>query len=260
MACQLYGAHDPARVVHRTLASTVTGRAQPDEAFQFSMELLERRYRDENALLAAVSRGDYDAAVRHLGRFSIKNFTPRTGELLRDVKNMLIVVNTLLRKAAESGGVHPVYIDQLSGALAVKIERVADTMEANRLGLEMLRRYCRLVRNDAHSGCSQAVQKTLSYISLHLSGELSLRSIAAALGFNATYLSAQFSRERGETLTAYIHTLRLQTARRLLDETDLPVAEVAARVGMVDVAYFSRLFKKKYGLSPLRYRARPAEG
>ena len=98
VACQLYGAHDPARVVHRTLASTVTGRAQPDEAFQFSMELLERRYRDENALLAAVSRGDYDAAVRHLGRFSIKNFTPRTGELLRDVKNMLIVVNTLLRK------------------------------------------------------------------------------------------------------------------------------------------------------------------
>ena len=86
------------------------------------------------------------------------------------------------------------------------------------------------------------------------------RSIAVALGFNATYLSAQFSRERGETLTAYIHTLRLQTARRLLDETDLPVAEVAARVGMVDVAYFSRLFKKKYGLSPLRYRARPAEG
>ena len=152
------------------------------------------------------------------------------------------------------------YIDQLSGALAVKIERVADTVEANRLGLEMLRRYCRLVRNDAHSGYSQAVQKTLSYISLHLSGELSLRSIAAALGFNATYLSAQFSRERGETLTAYIHTLRLQTARRLLDETDLPVAEVAARVGMVDVAYFSRLFKKKYGLSPLRYRARPAEG
>ncbi len=225
VACQLYGAHDPARVVHRTLASTVTGRAQPDEAFQFSME-----------------------------------FTPRTGELLRDVKNMLIVVNTLLRKAAESGGVHPVYIDQLSGALAVKIERVADTVEANRLGLEMLRRYCRLVRNDAHSGCSQAVQKTLSYISLHLSGELSLRSIAAALGFNATYLSAQFSRERGETLTAYIHTLRLQTARRLLDETDLPVADVAARVGMVDVAYFSRLFKKKYGLSPLRYRARPAEG
>ena len=61
-----------------------------------------------NALLAAVSRGDYDEAVRHLGRFPIKNFTPRTGELLRDVKNMLIVANTLLRKAAESGGVHPV--------------------------------------------------------------------------------------------------------------------------------------------------------
>ncbi|MFQ7002415.1 MAG: helix-turn-helix transcriptional regulator [Ruthenibacterium lactatiformans] len=223
------------------------------------MELLERRYRDENALLAAVSRGDYDAAVRHLGRFSIKFHAPHR-RAAAGRQNMLIVVNTLLRKAAESGGVHPVYIDQLSGALAVKIERVADTVEANRLGLEMLRRYCRLVRNDAHSGCSQAVQKTLSYISLHLSGELSLRSIAAALGFSATYLSAQFSRERGETLTAYIHTLRLQTARRLLDETDLPVAEVAARVGMVDVAYFSRLFKKKYGLSPLRYRARPAEG
>jgi hypothetical protein len=112
VACQLYGAHDPARVVHRTLASTVTGRAQPDEAFQFSMELLERRYRDENALLAAVSRGDYDAAVRHLGRFSIKNFTPRTGELLRGRQKHAHRRQHAAAQGAEKRGVHPVYIDQ----------------------------------------------------------------------------------------------------------------------------------------------------
>ncbi|MFQ9678903.1 MAG: hypothetical protein ACLRZH_01225 [Ruthenibacterium lactatiformans] len=54
---------------------TVTGRAHGRGVPVFH-GLLERRYRDENALLAAVSRGDYDAAVRHLGRFSIKISRP----------------------------------------------------------------------------------------------------------------------------------------------------------------------------------------
>ncbi len=257
VARALYG--HPAHIVYRNLDSVVSVSAQPDESLRFSMEVLEQRYHNENALLTAISHGDYDAAVRHLRHFAGFTLIPRTDNLLREHKNMLIILNTLMRKATEHGGVHPLYLDHLSGAFAVKIEQTADPVSAKCLALDMLRRYCQLVQKNSHRGYSLAVQRTLNYINLHVSDDLSLAAIADALGFNAAYLSAQFSREYGETLTSYVHNLRLQTASQLLDETDLSVCEIAARVGIVDAAYFSRLFRKKYGFSPQHYRTRASE-
>lgn len=259
IACELYGTFDTSRIMHRNLDSVVVGNSQPDESLQFSMDVLERRYRDENALLTAISHGDYDAAVRHLRHFASFNILPRSNDILRDHKNMLIILNTLMRKATEKGGVHPVYLDRLSGAFAVKIEQTTDSVAAKCLALDMLRRYCQLVQNNSHRGYSLVVQRTLNYINLHLSDELSLASIAGALGFNAAYLSAQFSRECRETLTNYVHTVRLEAACRMLDETDLSVSEIASRIGIEDAAYFSRLFRKKYGVSPQQYRTRALE-
>jgi AraC family transcriptional activator of pobA len=50
---------------------------------------------------------------------------------------------------------------------------------------------------------------------------------------------------------------RMAEARGLLAETDLPVAEVARRVGVADPGYFSRLFSRTHGTSPRKWRARP---
>ena len=51
---------------------------------------------------------------------------------------------------------------------------------------------------------------------------------------------------------------RMAEARKLLAETDLPVAEVARRVGVSDPGYFSRLFGRAHGTSPRKWRGRPA--
>lgn len=142
VACQLYGAHDPARVVHRTLASTVTGPGatrtrRSSFPWSFWSGATAMKTRCWPPCPAAITT----RPVRHLGRFSIKNFTPRTGELLRDVQKH---AHRRQHAAAQGRGKRPrtsgVYRPALRRA-AVKIERVADTVEANRLGLEMLRRY-----------------------------------------------------------------------------------------------------------------------
>ena len=66
----------------------------------------------------------------------------------------------------------------------------------------------------------------------------------------------RFRQATGQTPLAYVHDLRIEHARNLLERNRLPVSEVAERVGYSEVAYFRRLFKRKVGLSPGEYRRR----
>ena len=54
----------------------------------------------------------------------------------------------------------------------------------------------------------------------------------------------------------YIHTLRLEEAKQMLEAGDLPVEAVANEVGYEDASFFGRLFRRKVGLTPAQYRKR----
>lgn len=94
----------------------------------------------------------------------------------------------------------------------------------------------------------------MNYITLHLSDSLSLSVIADYFQKNPSYLSGQFRKETGESLTDYIQKERMQTAIRYFNTTNMSVAEVAGCVGIHDFSYFSRIFKKYIGQSPSQYR------
>ena len=70
-----------------------------------------------------------------------------------------------------------------------------------------------------------------------------------------THFVRAFREETGQTPARYIRNLRLETAKRLLEETTLSAAETAARVGFPDPAHFSRIFRQRYGMSPAVWRA-----
>ena len=69
-----------------------------------------------------------------------------------------------------------------------------------------------------------------------------------------SYLSNVFKQETGQTLTDYISTQRMARAANLLRTTNATVASVAEDVGILDVNYFTKLFKSATGLTPTRYR------
>ncbi|MET8874009.1 helix-turn-helix transcriptional regulator [Nocardia sp. NPDC004604] len=87
---------------------------------------------------------------------------------------------------------------------------------------------------------------------------LSLRDVAHAVGMTPGHLTTVVRRRTGRTVQAWITERRMAEARRLLADTDLPVGEIARRVGMPDPGYFTRLFRRNHGLSPRQWRDRPA--
>lgn len=218
------------------------------------MAVLEQRYAYENELIQAVAQGLTHKAEVLFSSFSQSAFEQRLTDPVRNLKNYAIIMNTLLRKAAEKGGVHPLYLDQTSTDFARRIELTASPGTVRELMTDMFRAYCRLVKTRAINHYSPPVQKLIAGIDTDLAGDLSLSNLAAAQGLNASYLSALFRRETGETVTQHINRKRIQQAIHLLSSTHLQIQTVAQHCGIPDVNYFSKLFKKHTGKTPREYR------
>jgi AraC-like DNA-binding protein len=89
---------------------------------------------------------------------------------------------------------------------------------------------------------------------------MSLRDVASEVGMTPGHLTTVVRRRTGRTVQEWIIERRMAEARNLLAETDLPVGEVARRVGMSDPGYFSRQFRRTHGTSPRGWRGRSASG
>lgn len=219
-----------------------------------NMKLMEQRYSFENEIMRAVASGQSQKINQLISSFSEMNFEKRLPDQLRNMKNYSIIMNTILRKAAESGGVHPIYLDSVSSSYAVKIEQLSSISAVNALMADMFQSYCRLVRRHSMGDYSPTVQKAIIFIDADLSADLTLSSIADALNISSGYLSAVFKKETGKTITEYIREKRVKHAIYLLETTHLQVQTIATHCGIVDLQYFSKIFKKHTGKTPKEYR------
>lgn len=219
-----------------------------------SIQILEERYAAESRMMQAVSQGMTHKVEQIFSHASGLVFEKRTEDPVRNMKNYLIISNTLLRKAAEYGSVHPFYIDGLSTDFAQKIELLRSVADANDLMHEMVRKYCSLVKKHSMKDYSLLVQRVLTVIDSDLTADLGLKRIASLLNVNASYLSSLFKKETGKTLTDYVNRKRIDHAAYLLRTTNLQVQSVAQQCGIFDVNYFAKMFKKYIGKTPKAYR------
>ncbi len=91
-------------------------------------------------------------------------------------------------------------------------------------------------------------------IDADLSAELSAGRLSLGLGVSLGHLCAVFKRETGKTLSEYIRERHIEYATYLLDTTDLQIQTVALHCGIMDLQYFSKLFKRQLGVTPTEYR------
>ncbi|MGN0158623.1 MAG: helix-turn-helix transcriptional regulator [Brotaphodocola sp.] len=218
-----------------------------------SMKALEDRYAVEAEMMNAVSCGKTEEAIATQVRFRQYTIAPRTPDPVRNRKNMMIILNVLLRIAAQRGHVHPLHIDNLSTQIAVEIEN-ASPSALKTIDNKMIRKYCMLVQNYSRRSYSPLVQNCLDYIDFHYAEDLSLDSLACRFSVSNSYLSSLFKKEIQMTLTDYINKTRIRQSLIFLNSTGLSIQEIAIRCGFSDSNYFTRTFKKFQGQSPKGYR------
>jgi AraC family transcriptional regulator, transcriptional activator of pobA len=113
------------------------------------------------------------------------------------------------------------------------------------------------VAGDLRRSGEPLLADVFTVIDRRLGEPLSLRDVAHELGMTPGHLTTVVRRRTGRTVQEWIIERRMAEARSLLADTDLPVAEVARRVGMSDPGYFSRQFRRTHGTSPRKWRGQP---
>ena len=110
-----------------------------------------------------------------------------------------------------------------------------------------------VIENDT-SGRNTVEKEMVSYIQQNFTGKISLREFGEQFHLSEKYISRYFKEHFHITLSQYVTDLRLEHAKQLLQDTDIPVTDVAMQSGYQNVSYFIRSFQKAYAVSPLKYR------
>ncbi|MBQ2880157.1 MAG: response regulator [Anaerotignum sp.] len=111
---------------------------------------------------------------------------------------------------------------------------------------------------NARKGTTKTVvQEAKRYIEENYqNSDLSLETLCDYLHMSAAYFSTVFKKEEGESYISYLTGVRMKKAAELLESTDEKTYVIAAKVGYDEPNYFSYVFKKRYGVSPNKFRGK----
>ena len=108
----------------------------------------------------------------------------------------------------------------------------------------------------SNSKSRRAVDTVTDYISKNYFTELTNKKLAALVGYHEFHLNRLFVKYTGTSIHQYIINKRLGEAKALMLSTELSLAEISEQVGFNNYSFFSSYFKKKYGISPAKFRNR----
>jgi len=100
------------------------------------------------------------------------------------------------------------------------------------------------------------VESVRQYLIEHAEKNVRIEDLCIEFGYSRSYLSRRFQEKTGQALASYAMQLKIDEAKRLIRETDLNLAQISAHLSFETPQYFSRVFKRKTGMTPTEFKKR----
>lgn len=211
---------------------------------------------DGVAVLQYLKRQDCDGFTSYMR--TVTRRIASSGEYTREVLDSLRreVINAFLPCLRDNGVTGKVlFEDGTVAALAGQCTYSAEHMV--RFASALFQRTLQLLRS---SGDEDTMARAERYIRTHFMDNITREDVAAVACITPNYLSKQFHSKKGMNLREYINTIRIEEAKRLLLTTSHSVSDVAGMVGYDNISYFSTVFRKYAGMSPVDWRSAAQPG
>ncbi|WP_040952231.1 AraC family transcriptional regulator [Gorillibacterium massiliense] len=163
---------------------------------------------------------------------------PFTYSVLRDPDEVYHVLKSLVLELDGTGTDSGMLVQLLFGQLLLRVARLK--AEASEGGMPLAELY---------------VKRSLEFLRQNYDrDDIRVKEVAAAVSVHPGYLQRIFKAQTGKTITEQLTELRMEKAKILLRQTDIPVSDISGYVGVASRQYFHQLFKKYTGLTPVEYR------
>ena len=160
-------------------------------------------------------------------------------------KHICHVAMSLLHELNEANVVGRLYANSLATGLAIQLVRRYSSLKDIHVG---------------HGGMApHKLRKAIALIDHHLSdeeeGRVGLRAVASDVRMSYFHFSRAFKQAMGMTATNYIAERRIERAKKMLEETEMPISEIALRSGFSSQSHFTTAFRRLAGATPKAFRA-----
>ncbi|MGE5676749.1 MAG: response regulator [Pseudomonadota bacterium] len=204
-------------------------------------------------LVAAINSGSgdwllyagvvFDTACASLGQDPIK-LKALLNSILYQVKNRVTEEHKWIGKYA---GTDEICAADFAKADGKVLERELFIAEIGNMA-ELLGR----LRGNIRAG--GVIEQVCTYVLENIDEEVSLSTVADSLFINKSYISGNFKQKTGISFIEYLTTVKMERAKKLIRDGSIRIYEIGGLLGFKDIEYFSRVFKKYTGLSPMEYR------
>lgn len=210
----------------------------------------------EKKLLDMVRTGnlEYHTALAEAGSVS-PGIRVKSADPIRQAKYSVVAFITLCTRAAIEGGLSSQIAYTLSDTYTQSVDNAQSVSQVAAVSHTMYEDFIRRVNQvRRESGISRPVRICCDYIDTHPEGELSLKGLAAKVGYTENYLARKFKAEMGMPINAYVRKARVHRAKMLLSATNLSIHDIADQLHFCSWSYFTEVFQKEVGLIPSEYR------
>ena len=214
-------------------------------------------YSPEFAFYLAVKNGEEDT-VSHLcnSAFAEKSgFGVLSDNPLQSLKYHFVVTAALLSRYCIEGGMEHETAYSLSDLYIQKADKCATEKQISQLHAVMCADYTKrmnfIQKSKIHS---KQITRCVDYIYNNLHKRILITDLALHTGLHPSYLSRLFKQETGITVTDYIQSKKIETAKNMLKYSSYKISQISTILAFPNQSYFVEVFKKIAGMTPKKYQ------
>lgn len=210
-------------------------------------------FQHERALLDKVRCGDRRQAKVELRTLLEEIFAAKSS--IETVKACVLELLIVLSRSAVEGGADLERLTLLNLECISLLNQCASRSEVENWLISSLDQFLDNMLENRGSMNTRVINKACEYIVKNCQRNLPLEEVAQAVHLSPFYFSRLFKQEKGYNFVDFMTKVRLDKAKRMLQEPEHTVVRIAAEVGYQDASYFCRVFRQAMNMTPNQYRA-----
>ncbi|TBL78971.1 response regulator [Paenibacillus thalictri] len=222
------------------------GSSKHEEGF-FSLDI-----KDEKAIYAALKNQDFESVKRLIG-----SVFDKISSLRLSSKSTLMICAELINivnKASKDAGVDMSKLYTAGDIPYHLMQKYEVLMDMKTWILNLYDRLIHILQQmKILSSYSEVTQRAVEYIHRNYNNDVSLQDAADYAGVSGSYISRLFKEECRMGFTEYVNHVRVEHAKRHIEQGELKLKEIVSHVGFNNYNYFFKVFKEVAGMTPLEY-------